>query len=334
MIDRLHIRRASSHPATRLGAVLLAALLAVTGAIALAGGTPSSTEDGRRWAAPLPAPLILAQGVSSANQDHVFFDPQRDFALMRPVFNAVSLLPGDPALVTVARSAGLAVVLEFDYKKEFFAGEDISEKVARVVAQIRAHPRTVSAIHVADRLNEKYTAEEGLRYLEATGGVFQRKVPDVPVLANTPDWELTCGLPDQRSCQNNDPRFAYETNATLDRFHDSGHLDGLSISNNLKNFDTAVQRTAWKRARARWPEPFILWSTSSQLSFGADTHDGTPDPVLATDAYMRAPMIEGAQGLAIWAWHQLYDGEVYTFLNKDGSTNPVWERMAAVAKEL
>jgi hypothetical protein len=25
---------------------------------------------------------------------------------------------------------------------------------------------------------------------------------------------------------------------------------------------------------------------------------------------------------------------VYTFLNKDGTTNPVWERMAAVARQL
>ena len=60
----------------------------------------------------------------------------------------------------------------------------------------------------------------------------------------------------------------------------------------------------------------------------------SPDPVRATDACTRAPIDERAQGLAIWAWHQLYDGDVYTFLNKDGSTNPVWERMAAVAERL
>ena len=310
----------------------VAALVVLIAATSCAGTDKPTPED--RFAAPLPSPAIVAQGMSSANPAHVFVDPRRDFSMMRPVFNAVSLLPGDPAVVAAAREAGLAVVLEFDYKQEFFAGEDIGDKVARVVEQIRANPSTVSAIHVADRLNEKYTAAEGLRYLEATGGVFHRDVPGVPVLANTPDWELTCGLPGQRTCENDDPRFAHETNATLDRFQRSGYLDGLSISNNLKNFDAKAQRTAWKRARERWPEPFILWSTSSQLSFGAAAHAGAPDPTLATDAYMRAPMDEGAQGLAIWAWHQLYDGEVYTFLNKDGSTNPVWDRMAAVAQQL
>jgi hypothetical protein len=289
---------------------------------------------GDRFAAPLPSPVVVAQGVSSANPAHVFVEPKRDFAMMRPVFNAVSLLPGDPAVVAAAREAGLAVVLEFDYKQQFFAGEDIAGKVARVVEQIRAHPRSVSAIHVADRLNEKYSADEGLRYLAATGGVFHRDVPDVPVLVNAPDWELTCGQPGQRSCANDDPRFAHETNATLDRFRRSGHIDGISISNNLKNFDAAAQRVAWQRARQRWPEPFILWSTSSQLSFGEDSYAGSPDAQQATRAYMKVPMEEGAQGLAIWAWHQLYDGKVYTFLDKDGTANPLWNQMAAVAKRL
>jgi len=309
----------------------LATLMALTACLSVPTER-SATAPAKGYGAPLPQPVILAQGVSSANQDHVFFDPRRDFAMMRSVFNAVSLLPGDPALVDAARRAGLAVVLEFDYKNEFFAGGDISEKVARVVKQVRSHPGTVSAIHVADRLNEKYSAEQGLQYLAATGGVFDRELPDVPVLANTPDWELTCGMPGQRTCDNNDPRFSHETNATLDAFHDSGLLDGFTISNNLKSFDAVVQRSAWRRARARWPEPFILWSTSSQLSFGEDVYSGTPDPTLATEAYMQAPMDSGAQGLAIWAWHQLYDGRVYTFLNKDGSSNPLWRRMEAARR--
>jgi hypothetical protein len=299
----------------------------------------SSSADGPdqgaiTYEAPLPDPVLVAQGVSSANPDHTFLDPARDFELMSRVFNAVALLPGDPSTVEAARRAGLAVVLEFDYKNEFFQGEDISAKVSAVVEQVRSRPGTVSAIHVADRLNSKYSADEGLRYLEATGGVFHREVPGVPVLLNSPDWELTCGLPGQRTCVNNEPRFTHETNATLDRFHRSGYVDGLSISNNLKNLDAEVQRIAWTKARKRWPLPFILWSTSSQLSFGEEAFTGTPDPGLAVEAYMRAPLDKGAQGVAIWAWHQLYDGRVHTFLNKDGSTNPVWEEMAAAAQDL
>jgi hypothetical protein len=311
--------------------LVVAVLVLVIAALSLRTG--QATPDSR-YAARLPSPAIVAQGVSSANPDHVFFDPRSDFVLMRPVFNTVSLLPGDPTLVASARAAGLAVVLEFDYKAQFFAGEDISDKVARVIEQIRARPHSIAAIHVGDRLNEKYSAEQGLKYLAATGGVFHREVPGVPVLVNAPDWELTCGMEGQRSCENNDPRFRYETNATLDRFQRSGYLDGISISNNLKDFDASAQRVAWRRARDRWPEPFILWSTFSQLSFGEDSYAGNPDPRLATTAYMRVPMEEGADGLAIWAWHQLYDGKVYTFRNKDGAANPLWDEMASVAQLL
>jgi hypothetical protein len=308
-----------------VGAVLVVVI------VALSLRTGEATPDSR-FAARLPSPAIVAQGVSSANTDHVFFDPETDFALMRPVFNTVSLLPGDPSLVARARAADLAVVLEFDYKAQFFAGEDISDKVAHVVEQIRAHPNSIAAIHVADRLNEKYSAAQGLKYLAATGGVFHRDVPGVPVLVNAPDWELTCGMAGQRSCENNDQRFRYETNATLDRFQRSGYLDGISISNNLKDFDASAQRVAWRRARERWPESFLLWSTFSQLSFGEDSYAGNPDPTLATTAYMRVPTEEGADGLAIWAWHQLYDGKVYTFRNTDGTANPLWDEMASVAQ--
>lgn len=53
-----------------------------------------------------------------------------------------------------------------------------------------------------------------------------------------------------------------------------------------------------------------------------------------TEAYMRAPMREGADGMALWAWHQLYNGDVYTFLNKNGSSNELWDHMTVAAKDL
>ena len=106
---------------------------------------------------------------------------------MRAVFDAVSLLPGDQATVQNARRAGLAVVLEFDYKADFFAGKDISRQVQAIVNQVRSNPGTVSAIVVADRLNQNYDAQQDLRYLAATGGVFHRELPGMPVLVNVSD---------------------------------------------------------------------------------------------------------------------------------------------------
>jgi len=314
-------------------ATLAAAFLVVGWPGEQAGATPilASTPT---LAAPLPRPAIVAQGVSSANQAHLFADSAWDFATMRQAFNTVALLPGERAAVDAARRAGLAVVLEFDYKADFFAGRDISAKIRAVADQISDHPGTVSAVHVADRLNEKYSADEGLRYLAATGGVLHHLVPGVPVVVNAPDWQLTCGLPGQASCRSHGPRYQHETHATLDRFYRSGFVDGLSISNNLKQADPAAQRIAWQRARARWPEPFRLWTTCSQLSFGEERFPGTPDPVRATEAYIRVPLEQGAEAAALWAWHQLYDGRVHTFLDKPGTSNAMWAQMSATARSL
>lgn len=274
-----------------LGSLLSPALAALVLAVLTAGGcsatstnkqgsppapASSATAPARSYAVPLPTPLLLAQGVSSANPAHRFRSQSWDFARMRAVFDAVSLLPGDEATVQRARRAGLAVVLEFDYKADFFSGKDISRKVQAVVNQVRSNPGVISAIHVADRLDQGHNVQQGLRYLAATGGVFHRELPGVPVLVNVADRQLTCGLPTQSSCRTTDPRFVTETNATLDAFRRSGYVNGFTLADNLKNNNVAAQVAAWRTARARWPRPFILWSTCSQLSFPDARQPGGP----------------------------------------------------------
>jgi hypothetical protein len=297
--------------------------------------TGPATAPAGIYAAPVPRPLVLAQGVSSANPAHLFRNQSWDFARMRTVFNAVSLLPGDPATVREARQAGLAVVLEFDYKKYFFAGRDISRMVQAIVDQVKSSPEAISAIDVSDRLNQDYSPHQGLQYLAATGGVFHRELPGMPVLAGLSDGDLTCGLPGQAACGSFGPRYQFETNATLDAFKSSGYLDGFIVADNIKNNDVAVQEQAWRAARARWPSPFILWSTCSQLSFPdprQPVDPGTAAALVAT--YMTGPARGGAEGLALWAWHQLYQGSIYTFLDKDGSSNGLWRDMAAASASL
>jgi hypothetical protein len=297
-------------------------------------GTSSPAPRAGHYAAPLPSPVLLVQGVSSANPAHTFRTQAWDFAMMRETFNTVAIEPGDQRTVARARAARLAVILEFDYKKDFFAGKDISAKIRRIVDQVRSNPGTVSGIQVADRLNQDYTPSQGLRYLAATGGVFHRELPGVPVVVSVADRNLTCGLPGQSSCRNTDPRYQYQTTATLDAFRASGYLDGFTLADNLKNEDAAIQVRAWQTARARWPSPFILLSNASQLSFPASLAPAGQQATALVAAYMTAPVHGGADGVALWAWHQLYDGSVYTFLDKDGSANTLWHEMAAASATL
>jgi hypothetical protein len=309
------------------------ALIALLAGIALTGvPAPAFAAS---LAASLPRVAIVAQGVSSANSAHLFRSQEWDFTRMRQAFNSVSIMPGDQATVEAARRADLTAILEFDYKSDFFSGRDITSKIERIVTQIRSNPGTVAAIHVADRLNEKYSPAQGLRYLAATGGVFHQKVPGVPVLVNVADWQLTCGLPEQASCSSHGSKYQYEIHSTLDQFHRSGYVDGFTLANNLKEANAYAQEQAWRAARSRWPAPFLLWTTCSQLSFPWSAYaPGFPSAANLTEAYMRAPIREGADGVALWAWHQDYKGDVYTFLNKDGSDNELWAHMTVAAKDL
>jgi hypothetical protein len=310
-----------------------AALAALLAGVALVGLPGPAQAAGP--AAPLPRVAVVAQGVSSANRAHLFKSQEWDFKKIRHAFNSVSIMPGDQGTVETARRAGLAVVLEFDYKADFFSGRDITPKVERIVNQIQSNPGTVAAVHVADRLNERYSPAQGLRYLAATGGVFHREVPGVPVLVNVADWQLTCGLPEQASCGSHGPEYQYEVHSTLDQFYHSGYVDGFTLADNLKQASVGVQQEAWETARSRWPAPFLLWSTCSQLSFPWDAYaQAFPSAVTLTEAYMRAPIRQGADGVALWAWHQQYGEDLYTFLDKDGSDNDLWDQMTVAAKDL
>lgn len=331
-------RRGGRLSATFAAAVLAAAVLGACSGGSVPAGTSGSAGQvavpAGAYAAPLPRPLVLAQGVSSANPAHRFRSQAWDFAQMRAVFDAVSLLPGDQATVRKARRAGLAVVLEFDDKRDFFAGKDIAADVRAVVGQVRSNPRTISAIDVADRLNQNYDGQQGLRYLAATAGVFHRELPGMPVLAGVSDADLTCGLPGQSRCGSFGPRYRFETNATLDTFRRSGYLNGFILADNIKNNDVAVQVRAWRAARARWPGPFLLWSTCSELSFPGGRAPAAQTAATLVGAFMTGPARGGAEGLALWAWHQLYQGSIYTFLNKNGSSNDLWRDMAAASASL
>lgn len=326
----------------RGGAVILALLTAAacsssasarSGGVNLTSPAPVSSQrvpTGERAAAfdTLPDPAFVAQGVSSANSAHLLRNQQWDFAQMRHAFNTVALLPGDPATVQAARRAGLAVILEFDFKKDFVAGVDITPRVDAVIAQARAAPGAVAAVHVADRINEKLTPGQALAYLAATGGRIHRRLPGLPVLVNAADWELTCGSPGQTRCYSSGPAYRFETSAVLDTFVHSGYIDGFTIADNVKNNDTAAQVAAWKAARARWPAPFLLLSTCSQVSFPEPRYPGTASTAAATVAtYVDAPLHSGADGVALWAWRQSYDGSDYTILDKDGGPNALWNRL-------
>ncbi|HVD16437.1 MAG TPA: hypothetical protein VNK73_18565 [Actinomycetota bacterium] len=281
---------------------------------------------------PSRAPILVTH-FNTGSAPYVFGERCDDLAKMRKAFNAVIVKAGDQQLVEDARAAGLSVYVEMDRKSDFARGKDISGDVQEIVRQVKEHPGTIAGIRVADRLNGGgLDPDEAVGYLEATGGVFHREIPGVPVFADVVNWELTCGKKGQRNCVVlRFTRYRFEINKVLTRLYRSGHLDGFMLALELQGEDPAVVGAAFRQARALWPRPFQLLARTAP-SFDEATFPGNAAAARRrTDTVARAPLQAGADGVDLWAWHRPYRGAIRTFLDKDGSTNPFWDQLVSVA---
>ena len=307
------------------------------------GLIPLGASEDPGLAAPLPSPVFAVSAVS-VEEEYVFFDRERDLALMSEAFNAVAVsagpwLNGDLSLVSAVRDAGMAAIIRFDWTRQYIAGSDLSEGIDRIVAVTKANPGMIAGIHIADELNYAadlgglLTPEQMVGYLAATAGRFHQELPGVPVLVDVIDWELTCGLSQQPACEEgvNCERCRYETDAVLAELYETGYLDGFSLSFPLRGFRADVAETAMRRARAMFPEPFLLIAGTAQLSFPDQEFSGTrADAQMMVESWWHATLRGGADGVGLWGWHRPDGaGRLRTFLNKDGTTNPLWEALTA-----
>jgi hypothetical protein len=268
-----------------------------------------------------------------------------DLAKVGQAFNAVLISSGDDRLVQEARDHGLKVYLGFDEHQEFAAGKDIAADVRDLVRFAKAHRHEVAGIRVADRVNQGLTPKQTLDYLRATGGVLHRELPGIPVLVDLSDPELTCDLPGQDRCDKPRlPDYRYQVNSELLRIYRSGLVDGFMLANGLSRSDTdcggcdvrevdaVAQAAAWRKARAMFPPPFLLFARVAPLSFPQPSYPGNAkQAALATHVYETIPLQQGVDGVDLWAWSRKFDGTVRTFLDKDGGDNLLWQRMVAVA---
>lgn len=268
-----------------------------------------------------------------------------DLAKVGQAFNAVLISSGDAQLVREARDHGLKVYLGFDEHKEFAAGKDIAADVRDLVRFAQAHRHEVAGIRVADRVNQGLTPKQTLDYLRATGGVLHREVPGIPVLVDLSNPQLTCDLPGQDRCDKPRlPDYRYQVDSELLRIYRSGLVDGFMLANGLARSDTdcggcdvrevdaVAQAAAWRKARAMFPPPFLLFARVAPLSFPQPSYPGNAkQAALATHVYETIPLQQGVDGVDLWAWSRKFDGTVRTFLDKNGADNLLWQRMVAVA---
>src|SRR6266536_1024954 len=266
----------------------LRALRAVVGMalavmMAAACESPGPPPTIRTQGTPLPKPRPGPPPVIAVHFDRgkypLLCNRGADLAKVGQGLNAVLISSGPDRLVRDARGQGLKVYLGFDEHKEFAAGKDITAGVRDLVRFAQAHRHEIAGIRVADRVNQGLTPEQTLDYLRATGGVLHREVPGVPVVVDLSDPQLTCGLPGQDRCDKPRlPDYRYQV-------------------------DAEAQAAAWRKARAMFPPPFLLFARVATLSFPQPSYPGNADQAaLATYVYETIPLQEGVDGVDLWAW--------------------------------
>ncbi len=295
-------------------------------------------------ARPGPPPVIAAH--FDRGKYPLLGNRAADLAKVGEAFNAVLVSAGDDRLVEEARGQGLKVYVGYDEHKEFAAGKDITAGVRDLVRFATAHRRDLAGIRVADRVNQGLTPQQTLDYLRATGGVLHQEVPGIPVIVDLSDPQLTCNLPGQDPCDKPRlPDYRYQVDAELQRIYRSGYVDGFMLANglarddtdcggcNVREVDAQAQTAAWRKARAMFPPPFLLFARVATLSFPQSSYPGNAaQAALATYVYETIPLEEGVDGVDLWAWSRRFDGTVRTFLDKSGGDNLLWQRMVAVAQ--
>jgi len=346
------IRRRSHRQQLRLPVRLRTAAVAAL-VVALTAGCGSGS--GRRQPAaqmvtpPKPAPRSGPPPVLAVHFDKgkypLLGSREADLSKAAEAFNAVLVSYGDQQLVEQARARGLKVYLGFDEHQEFAGGKDISADVRDLVRFASANRNQIAGIRVADRVNEGLTPAQTLGYLRATGGVLHQRLPDVPVIVDVSDWQLTCDLLGQNPCgKARSAAYRYQTNAGLLQIYHSGYVDGFMLADGLARDDTdcggctaqasdaTAQTAAWKRARALFPHPFLLFARVAPLSFPQAHYPADAvQAALAVSVYETIPLQQGADGVDLWAWSRHFDGTVRTFLDKDGASNPLWQQFVTLA---
>ncbi len=287
-------------------------------------------------AAPLPSPMLVTYG-RQLDGDAIFFTRAFNMVLV----GVAKWRHGDTSVVQAVRDAGMSAILYLDWKAEWLRGENISRGVDQIISTVKAKPGMISGIGVADELNHASNSENLLTpnqmigYLAATAGRFKTELPGVPIFADIINAQLSCELPQQGSCDITKracwDACAYQTSQLMVRLYETGHLDGFLLNYPNWFFRSDVGETAMERARALLPEPFILIARTDILSFSEQTYPGTAaDAEQQVEAWRRAPLRGGADGVALWVWRKKDDGGgLRTFLDKDGTGNPLWEELVA-----
>lgn len=254
--------------------------------------------------------------------------------------------------VALSSSLGLHVWLDVDLTADYAVGTPIRPRLEALAAFAQRHRDVVVGFKLANELgqDDPYAHDPRLveGYLREVGTVLHDGSPGLPLTVDLPIPEAACadGSPglDQlgggAACrQRVEDQFPALSQARVDHYLSMGVLDGVFVSPYLRadevytaaGTDTAevlAHAYAWILDRP-WAGRVKVFSRKA-LAFPDASYPGSgPDAEQARRRHLEVPLRAGLMGTDIWAWHRPFRGELRTLMDKDGSSNALWEALTS-----
>jgi hypothetical protein len=243
-----------------------------------------------------------------------------------------------------AASRGVKVWLEADLAKRWLAGSDQFHQGVVALGQLASRPGVVG-IKVADELGYhsglgddvnrvlKFLADTRSALSQAAAGKQLLVDFVVPDLGCAPGMNLRGGGPAGCTAKwdGEYPALALDQ---LDRVFASGSIDVADISTGLEADSTytswgitrdQAQTAGWAEIRRRgWSQRVRLQARKALAH--SDSYSGGPAQAQAdTRTFIDIPLSAGAQAVDIWAWREVYKGQVVRLMDPQLVSNPLWQ---------
>jgi hypothetical protein len=247
--------------------------------------------------------------------------------------------------VDASHSRGLQVWLEADLVKRWLAGPDQFNQGVDALGRLAARPGVVG-IKIADELGYHYglgdDASRVLGFLADARAALSKAAPGKLLLVDFVIPDLGCapgaaaGSGPAACTARWDAAYPALALGRLDAVFASGSIDVADISTGLEDDSTytswgidrdRAQRAAWAEVARRGWGRIVQLQARKALAHPDGYRGGSGQAQSDSRTFVDIPLAAGARAVDIWAWRQLYQGQIVRLMDPDLTPNPLWDAL-------
>lgn len=247
--------------------------------------------------------------------------------------------------IDAAAARGVRVWLEADLVKRWLAGPGPFGQGVDALAGLATRPGVVG-IKVADELGYHYglgsDANRLMRFLADTRVALAAAAPGKKILVDfvIPDLGCAPGLnlgEGPAACTKKwDAEYPALALGQLDRVFSSATIDVADISTGLETDATyahwgidrnRAQAAAWAEIGRRGWGAHVRLQARKALAHPGAYAGGAAQAAADARTFIDLPLSSGAQAVDIWAWREVYQGQVVRLMDPGLTPNPLWDQV-------